>query len=262
MALSIAKNEIYAGRYHTQTITRPDFLKETKQANTAEYIKMKDAVCVDTVTFSDEGLAKSKNWREFAQDNPNFSSMNVTEQLEELNRQMHTTNAGLDPTSLFQCELGDVANEISQGERSQSHEDFLKVIGKAYQTIYDRIEEEFSDPNRETTWIQNEDGTYREETKEDRIGFLNQAYESRAEFSASAAKTMLEIENVFGGKNYSKDFIEETAEKVKESWQNTISEKNLERLRAKVDSVKDYVLDFGISADWSSFIDSLLYKQR
>ena len=138
---------------------------------------------------------------------------------------------------MFNCELGEVASQIQAdnglGDHSDSQEDFLTVMAKAYQIIYDRIEENFADPDRETTWIKKEDGTYVEETKQDRIDALNKAYNSRAEFAASAAKSMAEIDRYFKGADYSNDFLNELQNKVKESWENAVSEKNMERLRQK-----------------------------
>ncbi len=64
-------------------------------------------------------------------------------------------------------------------------------MAKAYQIIYDRIEEDFADPDRDTTWVLKEDGTYVEETKQDRINALNKAYHSRAEIAAAVAKCCL-----------------------------------------------------------------------
>ena len=69
---------------------------------------------------------------------------------------------------MFNCELGEVASQI-KGEGCGSQEEFLTVMAKAYQVIYDRIEEDFADPDREPTWLRQDDGTYVEETKQDRI---------------------------------------------------------------------------------------------
>ena len=103
---------------------------------------------------------------------------------EELYKELNTVN-NLDTASMFNCELGEVAEQIQKenglGGHSSSHEQFLSVMAKAYQVIYDRIDEEFSDPDREPTWIRQEDGTLVEETKQDRIDALNRAYNSRAE---------------------------------------------------------------------------------
>lgn len=259
MALNIPSTQIYAGRYHYQKVTQPDLMSETYQTKTAEKRNLRDVVSVDTVTFSDEGLAKSKNWREYTKDNPDISHVNYEEQMEELNRQLHTVNL-IDTASMFNCELGEVASQI-RSERADSQEEFLTGMAKAYQVIYDRIEEDFADPDRETTWIIKEDGTYVEETKQDRIDALNKAYNSRAEFAASSARVMAEIDMHFNGKSYSETFLDELQNKVKEMWENAISEKNMERLRQKVASINDCSLDFGISQQWSDIIDSLLYRR-
>lgn len=264
MALNISDTQIYAGRYHYKSVEIPNLLDEKQQTYTTEKRYIRDEIPIDTVTFSDEGLAKSKNWREYTKDNPNISHINYEEQIEEFNKQIHTVN-NINTASMFNCELGEVAEQIKSdnglGERSGSHGDFLTVMAKAYQVIYDRIEEDFADPDRETTYLRQEDGTYVEETKQDRIDALNQAYNSRTELAASAARSIAEIEKHFKGKNYSTDFLDELQNKVKESWQNAISEKNMERLRQKVSSLKDYSLDFGIGSQWSNVINSLLYRK-
>lgn len=259
MSLHISSTQIYAGRYHYQKVTQPDLMSEAYQTKTAEKRNLWDAADVDTVTFSDEGLAKSKNWREYTKDNADVSHENYEERLEELNRQMHTVNL-IDTASMFNCELGEVASQI-RSERADSQEEFLTGMAKAYQVIYDRIEEDFADPDREMTWILKEDGTYVEETKQDRIDALNKAYNSRAEFAAASAKVMAEIDMHFKGKAHSESFMDELQSKVKEMWENAISEKNMERLRQKVASIDDQVLDFGISQQWSDIINSLLYHR-
>lgn len=259
MALHIPSTQIYAGRYHYKKVTQPDLLSGTYQTKSAEERNLRDVIAVDTVTFSEEGLAKSKNWREYTKDNPAIFHANYEDQLEELNRQLHTVNL-IDTASMFNCELGEVASQMRSGQ-ADSQEEFLTGMAKAYQVIYERIEEDFADPDRETTWILKEDGTYVEETKQDRIDALNKAYNSRAEFAASSAKAMAEIEIHFNGKSYSESFLDELQSKVQEMWENAISEKNMERLRQKVASVNDYSLDFGISQQWSEIINSLLYRR-
>ena len=165
---------------------------------------------------------------------------------------------------MFNLELGEVASQIQKenggGEHAGSHEAFLTVMAKAYQIIYDRIEEDFADPDRDTTWVLKEDGTYVEETKQDRINALNKAYHSRAEIAVAAAKQQVVIENTFRGKDYSTDFMNELQNKLKESWQNAIDEKNMERLWRKVTSFQDYSLNLGIGSSWSEMINALLYR--
>ena len=72
---------------------------------------------------------------------------------EELYKELNTVN-NIDTASMFNCELGEVADQIQKenglGDHSRSQEEFLTVMAKAYQVIYDRIDEEFSDPDRRT----------------------------------------------------------------------------------------------------------------
>jgi len=65
MALNIPDTQIYAGRYHYKSVEIPNLLDEKQQTYTTEKRDIRDEIPVDTVTFSDEGLAKSKNWREY-----------------------------------------------------------------------------------------------------------------------------------------------------------------------------------------------------
>lgn len=187
MALNIQSTQIYAGRYHYHKPEMPDLSDKTQWNYDTEKKFFKDEYAVDTVTFSEEGLEKARDWREYTIDNPNIFHVNIEEQREELYKQLNTVNK-IDTVSMFQCELGEVAAQIRKengiGEHSVSHEATLTVMAKAYQIIYDRIEEDFVDSDRETTWIRKKDGTYVEETKQDRINALNEAYNSRTEIAA------------------------------------------------------------------------------
>lgn len=265
MALDVSGSQIYAGRYHYRRSEMPDLFREDIVQSRREKKSIKEQYSVDTVTFSEKGMAKAKakDWRAYTIDNPDISHVNIKEQREELYRQLNTVNK-IDTASMFNLELGEVASQIQKenggGEHAGSHEAFLTVMAKAYQIIYDRIEEDFADPDRDTTWVLKEDGTYVEETKQDRINALNKAYHSRAEIAAAAAKQQVVIENTFRGKDYSTDFMNELQNKLKESWQNAIDEKNMERLRRKVTSFQDYSLNMGIGSSWSEMINALLYR--
>ena len=201
MALNIPGTQIYAGRYHHGNIKTLDLFQEAGKTEPSKTRYLKDEVLKDTVTFSDEGLAKSKNWREYLKDDPVMvSSFHYQKQREELNKQLHTVNI-IDSVSMFQCELGEVASgieaEYKKGEHFSSKEEFLDVMEKSYQIIYSRIEEDFADPNREKTWLLQKDGSYVEETKQDRIKALDQAYRLRLSFAESGRKSIEEIKRNF-----------------------------------------------------------------
>ena len=260
MALNISSSQIYAGRYHYKRPEIPNLLDTQKYTASTPGKSVKEATGVDTVTISDEGLAKAKDWREYTKDNENISHTGVNPK-EELYKELNTVN-NIDTASMFNCELGEVADQIQKenglGDHSRSQEEFLTVMAKAYQVIYDRIDEEFSDPDRDPTWIRQEDGTLVEETKQDRIDALNKAYNSRAEFAAASAKVMAEIDETFHGGNYGEGFIDELQKKVMESWHNAVDEKNMQR--QKVSSFQDSPVDLGIGADWSAKINKLFYR--
>lgn len=149
MALNISSSQIYAGRYHYKRPEIPNLLDTQKYTASTPGKSVKEATGVDTVTISDEGLAKAKDWREYTKDNENISHTGVNPK-EELYKELNTVN-NIDTASMFNCELGEVADQIQKenglGDHSRSQEEFLTVMAKAYQVIYDRIDEEFSDPD-------------------------------------------------------------------------------------------------------------------
>lgn len=145
MALNISSSQIYAGRYHYKRPEIPNLLDTQKYTASTPGKSVKEATGVDTVTISDEGLAKAKDWREYTKDNENISHTGVNPK-EELYKELNTVN-NIDTASMFNCELGEVADQIQKenglGDHSRSQEEFLTVMAKAYQVIYDRIDEEF-----------------------------------------------------------------------------------------------------------------------
>lgn len=229
MPVNIPSSQIYAGRYHYQKTETPNLLDKGKDVAHRLQKLIRDVAGVDTVTFSDEGLARAnaREWRDYAENNEALFHNGATSR-EELYKELNVVN-NLDTASMFNCELGEVAEQIQKengfGDRSQSHEQLLSVMAKAYQVIYDRIEEEFSDPDREPTWIRQENGTLAEETKQDRIDALNRAYNSRAECAAASVQSMAEIEETFHGRSYGKGFMDELQKKIIESWHNAVDEK-------------------------------------
>ena len=57
MALNIPSTQIYAGRYHHKKMEMPNLLDEKQQSYTTQTKYVRDELSIDTVTFSDEGLA-------------------------------------------------------------------------------------------------------------------------------------------------------------------------------------------------------------
>lgn len=137
MALNISSSQIYAGRYHYKRPEIPNWLDTQKYTASTPGKSVKEATGVDTVTISDEGLAKAKDWREYTKDNENISHTGVNPK-EELYKELNTVN-NIDTASMFNCELGEVADQIQKenglGDHSRSQEEFLTVMAKAYQSF-------------------------------------------------------------------------------------------------------------------------------
>ena len=108
MALNISSSQIYAGRYHYKRQEIPNLLDTQKYTASTPGKSVKEATGVDTVTISDEGLAKAKDWREYTKDNENISHTGVNPK-EELYKELNTVN-NIDTASMFNCELGEVAD--------------------------------------------------------------------------------------------------------------------------------------------------------
>lgn len=91
MALNISSSQIYAGRYHYKRQEIPNLLDTQKYTASTPGKSVKEATGVDTVTISDEGLAKAKDWREYTKDNENISHTGVNPK-EELYKELNTVN--------------------------------------------------------------------------------------------------------------------------------------------------------------------------
>lgn len=265
MSINISSNQIYAGRYHYKSIQKPNLLKEiengTRQAADHKHFLVEDNAY--TVTLSDAGLANARALREYAKEHPLAGQEDLEAKIEDLNKRLHTTNL-MDPASMFYNEIGEVCLQIKDeyqlSEHSDSWMESLTIKAKAYQIIYDRVEEEFADPDRESTYLLNDEGEFIEETKEDRLNALAQAYQQYADFSAARVEAYAVTARFTGKGNYSAGFIKELQDKVKQSYADAISESNMERLRQKVTSFKDYKLDISIGSGWLNSLDTLFFK--
>ena len=115
MALDVSGSQIYAGRYHYRRSEMPDLFREDIVQSRREKKSIKEQYSVDTVTFSEKGMAKAKakDWRAYTIDNPDISHVNIKEQREELYRQLNTVNK-IDTASMFNLELGEVASQIQR----------------------------------------------------------------------------------------------------------------------------------------------------
>lgn len=70
MALDVSGSQIYAGRYHYRRSEMPDLFREDVVQSHREKKSIKEQYFVDTVTFSEEGMAKAKakDWRAYTID--------------------------------------------------------------------------------------------------------------------------------------------------------------------------------------------------
>lgn len=125
MALNISSSQIYAGRYHYKRPEIPNLLDTQKYTASTPGKSVKEATGVDTVTISDEGLAKAKDWREYTKDNENISHTGVNPK-EELYKELNTVN-NIDTASMFNCELGEMVRQLVSSRLRQKQTELLRV---------------------------------------------------------------------------------------------------------------------------------------
>lgn len=250
--------KIYAGRTEIPNINTklPSYEELTERARKQENQPVKQPFARDTITFSEEGLRSAREMRQYLNENGLNKSIDLLAEREELNKQIHTKY--MDYSMNFLSEMQEVINEERTKWGSQieegSFESSITLQAKAYQVVYDRIVEEFSREDRDTTYVIDEEtGERREETVEDRLAELDRAYDLHTSFVASSRKVMAQIKETFGGVTLPES-PENIEEKVKEAYRDAVSEKNLEKLRENTNSFRMYMPGLTIGTYWQQVL--------
>lgn len=249
--------KIYAGRYEVHTPKKIDLFEEIEKGN----IKPKSNDELQQfqppykVTFSEEGLANAKALREYANEHGLPGQIDYDAQWDELNTLLHTRS--MDMSQVFITEMEQIAEEI----RAENHlsntapniQERMAVMSKAYDTVLQRIEDEFNNPDRETTYILQSDGTRRVETKEDRIQELYKAYEKYADIQGSVMQGRLHYIQAISGqhRNISED---ELRENTKTAFLDAVSAENRQKIRNHVSGSS---LSFSVDSSWLSLMNTL-----
>lgn len=254
-------SKIYAGRTDIPRINKhiPTYEELAVRAQEQKQEQKIQNFTKDKITFSQEGLKSAREMRKYLNENGLNHSMDIQAKLEELDKQLHTKL--MDYTSYFWQEMG----EVIEGQRAawgnqggeKSYDNSITSWAKAYQVVHDRIVDEFSKDDRDTTYvIDKATGERREETVEDRLGELEYAYETRTAFIASSKKVMVQIQETFGGKK-PPEKPEDIEQKIKESYKQAVSEKNLQRLRRKVNTFQEYRPVLSIGSYWEQVLKEI-----
>ena len=79
MALDVSGSQIYAGRYHYRRSEMPDLFREDIVQSRREKKSIKEQYSVDTVTFSEKGMAKAKakDWRAYTIDTVSYTHLTL-----------------------------------------------------------------------------------------------------------------------------------------------------------------------------------------
>lgn len=122
-------------------------------------------------------------------------------------------------------------------------------MAKAYERISARIDSEFDDKDRKATYYSDENGNLVEETREHRKEELARTYDQYVTFLSVSKRIMVGIRQSFHGELEGVDPAE-AENACRKAYQDAVSEENLERLREKKDSVRDYRLSFSVGQEW------------
>ncbi len=254
-------SKIYAGRTDIPKLNKhiPTYEELAARAQEQKHEQKTQDFTRDKISFSQEGMNSASEMRKYLNENGLNHSRDLQAELEELDKQLHTKL--MDYTSNFWQEMGKVIEDerASWGNQAgeKSFDNSVTSWAKAYQVVYDRIVDEFSREDRDTTYVIDKDtGERREETVEDRLAELDYAYEARTTFIAASKKVMVQIQESFGGKK-PPEKPEDIEQKVKEAYMQAISEKNLERLRQKVDSFQEYRPELSIGLHWEQVLKEI-----
>ncbi len=246
--------KIYAGRTEIPKVNKhiPTYEEMAAKAKEEELKPKVQQFVKDKVTFSQEGLRNAKEMRGYLNEKGLNNRIDLKANLEELDKQLHLKS--MDYTNNFLSEMQQVMNEERAAWGSEckgnSFDTSLTLMAKAYQVVHDRIVDEFARDDRDTTYIFDEvTKAQREETVEDRLAELNHAYDLHTTFLAASKKAMAQIKEAFGKEKLSEK-PEDIEKKTKEACMEAVSEKNLERLRHKVNSFHQYSLNLSIGTHW------------
>ena len=204
-------------------------------------------------------MNSAKALRAYADEHGLAGQIDIDHNIDEFNKHLHTRS--MDMSAVFMEEIDQIAEEISKEYQLEfpapSIEEHLAVISKAYDTVVQRIEDEFGNPDRETTYILDENGNRQIETKEDRLQELHNAYEKQyAGLQSIIMQSRLQYTQVAKGqlRDISGDDLKENAARV---FMDAISEKNRENVRNNfsADSIQ-----FSVKSSWLSLMNDLRSK--
>lgn len=250
--------EPYAGRYEIHSMKIPNLFEEIETGKIKPAEKLQQVDLPYKVTLSEQGLKSAKELRAYADQYPERFQTNIEERVEEFNKQLHTNL--MDMSNVFREEMNNVMEDLRSDYdldgKAGSFQESLTLMAKAYQTVAQRIEDEFSNPDRETTYILDAEGNRVVETKEDRRAELDRAYQTYAKGIAAGKSAILQVNQQFKGLQMEID-PDELKEKTYQAYMDAVSEKNLERLKEKVSSFQDYHLEVSIGSEWMKRLEQL-----
>lgn len=249
---------IYAGRtempkFHKHIMTYEEMAARAKEQRSEP---KRQQFAKDKITFSQEGLKSAREMREYLNQNGLNHARDIKAEFEELDKQLHTKS--MDYTNNFLSEMQEVIDEErkSWGSQASGHsfDNSVTLMAKAYQVVHDRIVDEFSREDRETTYvIDKASGERREETVGDRLAELDFAYDRHTTFVAASKKVMAQIKETFGGVKLPEK-PEDIEKKTKEAYMEAVSEKNTKRLQGRVSSFQDYKPRLSIGSYWEQVL--------
>lgn len=249
---------IYAGRteipkLQKHIMTYEEMAARAKEQRTEPKVQQ---FAKDKITFSQEGLKSAREMRAYLNENGLNQARDIKAEFEELDKQLHTKL--MDYTNNFLSEMQEVIDEERKkwGNEAAGHsfDHSVSLTAKAYQVVHDRIVDEFSREDRETTYVIDEvTGERREETAYDRLAELDAAYDRHTTFIAASKKVMAQIKETFGGVKLPEN-PQDIEKKTKQAYMEAVSERNLKRLQGMAGSFRDYKPELSIGSYWEQVL--------
>ncbi|MBR5596312.1 MAG: hypothetical protein IKW30_02770 [Lachnospiraceae bacterium] len=176
-------------------------------------------------------------------------------------------------TGDYEKEVVDIAIqfEIEEGKKTDSFDCHVNKTVSVYNLMREKIEEKYSDSEKETEYYVSYNGKIEELTKEIEIEMLDQVYANHSTFIATSTEiwaglqdyTPTVIYHKGGNKQVINDDVAEHSEKGKikdmvlKAFMSAVSDENRNTLEQQEGSLRHFKLDLGVSSSARNMLNGI-----
>ena len=176
-------------------------------------------------------------------------------------------------TGDYEKEVVDIAIqfEIEEGKKTDSFDCHVNKTVSVYNLMREKIEEKYSDSEKETEYYVSYNGKIEELTKEIEIEMLDKAYTNHSTFIATSTEiwaglqdyTPTVIYHKGGNKQVINDDVAEHSEKGKikdmvlKAFMSAVSDENRNTLEQQEGSLRHFKLDLGVSSSARNMLNGI-----